>query len=59
VSTQSSPVVPYWHVWTDADGISHSRQLETVAQSLHIDRDQPQILGELTLIRFSAWPRAQ
>ena len=23
VSTESSPVVPYWHVWTDADGISH------------------------------------
>jgi putative oxidoreductase len=23
VSTESSLVVPYWHVWTDADGISH------------------------------------
>ncbi|MGB9349621.1 MAG: cupin domain-containing protein, partial [Pseudolabrys sp.] len=28
MSTQSSPVVPYWHVWTDADGISHQSRCE-------------------------------
>ena len=26
MSTESSPVVPYWHVWTDADGISHQKR---------------------------------
>jgi len=23
VSSESSPIVPYWHIWTDADGIRH------------------------------------
>src|SRR5262249_20716474 len=28
VSTESLPVVPYWHIWTDADGISHQSRCE-------------------------------
>ena len=28
MSTESSPVVPYWHIWTDADGISHQSRCE-------------------------------
>jgi uncharacterized membrane protein YphA (DoxX/SURF4 family) len=28
VSTETSPVVPYWHIWTDADGISHQSRCE-------------------------------
>ena len=28
MSAESSPVVPYWHIWTDADGISHQSQCE-------------------------------
>ena len=28
MSTGSSPVVPYWHVWTDNHGISHQSRCE-------------------------------
>ena len=28
MSSESSPVVPYWHFWTDADGISHQSRCE-------------------------------
>jgi hypothetical protein len=28
VSTETSPVVPYWHIWTDADGISHQSRCD-------------------------------
>jgi hypothetical protein len=28
VSTESLPIVPYWHIWTDADGISHQSRCE-------------------------------
>ena len=28
MSTESLPVVPYWHIWTDADGISHQSRCE-------------------------------
>ena len=28
MSAESSPIVPYWHVWTDADGISHQSRCE-------------------------------
>src|SRR5262249_27672623 len=28
VSSESSPIVAYWHIWTDADGISHQSRCE-------------------------------
>jgi hypothetical protein len=28
VNAESSPVVSYWHVWTDADGISHQARCQ-------------------------------
>jgi hypothetical protein len=28
VSSESKPSVPYWHIWTDADGISHQSRCE-------------------------------
>jgi hypothetical protein len=28
VSADASPVIPYWHVWTDAVGISHQSRCE-------------------------------
>jgi len=28
VSSESSPIVSYWHIWTDADGITHQSRCE-------------------------------
>jgi len=28
VNTESSPIVWYWHVWTDADGVSHQTRCQ-------------------------------
>jgi quercetin dioxygenase-like cupin family protein len=28
VSSESSPAVSYWHVWTDADGVSHQSRCQ-------------------------------
>jgi len=28
MTTESSPAVSYWHVWTDADGISHQSRCQ-------------------------------
>jgi hypothetical protein len=28
VSAESSPVIPYWHVWTDRDGVSHQSRCQ-------------------------------
>jgi hypothetical protein len=30
VNAESSPVVSYWHVWTDADGISHQTRCQLI-----------------------------
>jgi hypothetical protein len=30
VSTESASLVPYWHLWTDADGISHQWRCELI-----------------------------
>jgi quercetin dioxygenase-like cupin family protein len=28
MNADATPVVPYWHVWTDADGVSHQSRCE-------------------------------
>jgi hypothetical protein len=28
MSADASPVIPYWHVWTDAEGVSHQSRCE-------------------------------
>ena len=26
MTEQTKPTVPYWHIWTDKDGVSHQQQ---------------------------------
>jgi hypothetical protein len=47
---QKSPIVPYWHLWTDADGISRQKQcamIEFELRSMNAPAD-PQWQGTKT-----------
>jgi hypothetical protein len=48
VNSDPTPIVPYWHVWTDADGISHQTRCELTAfQKAAIQPEAaPQWIGE-------------
>jgi hypothetical protein len=47
--TQSAPIIEYWHVWTDADGVSHQsrRQIRDFKLSSIAPPAAPQWLGQL------------
>jgi hypothetical protein len=35
MNSPSAPRVPYWHVWTDGEGVSHQSRRELTAFQLH------------------------
>ena len=59
MSSESSPIVPYWHIWTDADGIRHQSPSElTEFQKTSIQSAAtPQWIGAQTRHNATAYAR--